>query len=372
MPCLASTAFALARRNVRQPHPWFPEFPKSFLHYTAEVVVSRTRQSLVPAATFAATLTVVALATSAAVDRLSGLALLRPGVEAGERPPDGDHYLANDTGGHVDHHVLYFGIDDDAQRRLQAADVLFLGNSRLMFALRPEELRPFFAAQGLSYYVLGFGFREADRFPLAILRRFDLRPKLVVVNADGFFGGGMSPWAEQVIRDTPFAARKRQWEAEASHEARRMTHVVFPHWPSILGLPGLGNGRTFTAYRSRLDGTWSIWPWRTASAAFRPAPLEGPGVGRGEARDADRFAAELAQRGARLVLTRVPTPVAMPGAGPAEVARRLRVPLVAPEIPGPTSADQSHLDAASAHDWTRAFLDALAPHLTGLAGSRLR
>lgn len=371
MSCLGATPQRRRSREREPPRPCFAQFPKSFLHYTAEVEISRARQRLVPTATFAAMLTLTALATSALVDRVSGLALLRPGVEAGERPPDGDHYLANDTGGHVDHHVLYFGIDDEAQRRLQSADVLFLGNSRLMFAMRPEELRPFFAERGLSYYVLGFGFREADRFPLAILRRFDLRPKLVVVNADGFFGGGMSPWAEQVIRDTPFAARKRQWEAEASHEARRLTHVIFPHWPSILGLPGLGNGRTFTAYRSRQDGTWSIWPWRTAAAAFRPAPLEGPGVGRGEARDADRFAAELAQRGSRLLLTRVPTPVAMPGAGPAELARRLHVPLVAPGIPAPTSADQSHLDAASAHDWTRAFLGALAPHLDGLADARV-
>ena len=339
------------------------------MHYTAEVARTRARQTLVPLATFLATLTGLALATSAVVDRVPALAALRPGVEAGERPPDGDHYLANDIGGHVDHHVLYFGTDAEVVARLRAAEVLFLGNSRLMFALRPEVLRPFFAAQGRSYYVMGFGFREADRFPLAILRRFDLRPRLVVVNADGFFGGGLSPWAEQVMRDTPFAARKRQWEAEAAHEARRISHVVFPHWPSFFGLPGLGTGRTFTAYRSRLDGTWAISPWPAATTPFVPTPLEGAGVGRGEARDGDAFLAELQARGARLVLTRVPTPVPMPGAGAAETARRLGVPLVVADIPGPMSADHSHLDEASAHDWTRAFLERLAPELDALDGT---
>lgn len=336
------------------------------MHYTAEVAPTRARQTLVPVATFVATLALMALGTSGLVDRVPALTALRPGVEAGERPPDGDHYLANDIGGHVDHHVLYFGIDPEVLTRLRAAQVLFLGNSRLMFALRPEVLRPFFAGQGLSYYVMGFGFREADRFPLAILRRFDLRPRLVVVNADGFFGGGLSPWAEQVVRDTPFAARKRQWEAEAAHEARRLTHVIFPHWPSFFGLPGLGTGRTFTAYRSRFDGTWAISPWPTATAPFVPTPLEGAGVGRGEARDGDAFLAELHARGARLVLTHVPTPVPMPGAGAAETARRLGVPLVVAHIPAPTSADHSHLDAASAHDWTRAFVEQLAPQLAGL------
>ena len=40
---------------------------------------------------------------------------------AAERPPDDDHYLANDVGGQVDHHVLWFGIDAEVVRRLKAA-----------------------------------------------------------------------------------------------------------------------------------------------------------------------------------------------------------------------------------------------------------
>lgn len=326
----------------------------------------RRPRPLAPAAAFLAALAAAGLVTSLAVDRLPALAALRPLEEAGEVPPDDDHYLANDTGGHVDHHVIYFGLDDEVTTRLRAADVLFLGNSRLMFALRPEVLRPFFAARGLRPYVMGFGFREADRFPLAVIRRLDLRPRLVVVNADGFFGGGLSPWADVVMRDTAFAARKLQWEAEAAHEARRRLHVLFPHWPRFLGLPGIGQARTFTAYRSRLDGTWDIWPWPAADQPFRPAPLTGAGPGRGEARDAEAFKAEMTARGARLILTRVPAPTPMPGAAPAAVAARLGVPLVAPDIPGPTSHDGGHLDAPSAFDWSRAFLDALAPHLADL------
>lgn len=346
----------------------FSQFPKSILHYTAEMTPTRARQSLVPVATFGAALAVAVAATCAAVDRLPAFVGLRPGIEAGARPTDGDHYLANDIGGHVDHHVIYFGTDAAVVRHLKAAEVLFLGNSRLMFALRPDVLRPFFADRQRTYYVMGFGYREADAFPLAILRRFDLRPRLVVVNADGFFGGGLSPWAEEVVRDTPFGARKRQWESEATHEARRLTQVLFPHWPSFLALPGVGNLDTFTAYRSRQDGTWDISPWRAAGHTFQPAPLEGPGVGESEAREADAFVAELLARGARLVLTRVPTPVAMPGAGAAETARRLGVPLLVANVTAPTSVDHSHLDAASAHDWTRAFLDQLAPEIDRLDG----
>lgn len=314
-----------------------------------------------PAAVFVVTVVTAVLATD-----LARIGVPGPGgagdVADSERP-DADHYLANHVGGHVDHHVLYFGTDTETLTQLRAAQVIFLGNSRIMFALRPEALRPFFAAAGLPYYVMGFGFAEADRFPLAIIRKFDLHPALVVVNADGFFGGGLSSWAEVVNRDTAFAARKLQLEAEAAHEARRMVERLLPNWLQRFGLPGLGLRRGFIAYRSRQDGTWEVSPWPEGTQGFVEPPPDGPALGRGEAVAARAFKAELDARGSRLVLTRVPSPEPMPGAGPAQFAALLGVPLVIPEVAALTTHDHSHLSQASAHDWSRALVQALAPHL---------
>ncbi|MGD9902259.1 MAG: hypothetical protein AB7U83_02220 [Vicinamibacterales bacterium] len=297
-------------------------------------------------------------AARAWVPALQGLTQL---VAAAERPPDDDHYLANDSGGQIDHHVLWFGLDAEVTRRLRAAEVLFVGNSRLMFALRPALLRPFFADLGVPYYVMGFGHREADRFPLEMIRRYDLRPRLVVVNADGFFGGGLSPWAEVVNRDTPFAARKFQWESEVAHEVRRYVHRVVPNWFRLFGAPGLGLRRGFIAYRSRRDGTWAISPWPEGTQGFADGSLDGPELGRGEIAAARAFKAELDRRGARMVITRVPSPEPMPGAGPARFAELLEVPLALATVPGLTTADNSHLSEGSAHDWTRALLGTLEP-----------
>ena len=317
-----------------------------------------------PAAVFVVTLVSAVLATD--LVRLAVPALNDTGDVAHAERPDRDHYLANDVGGHVDHHVLFFGTDAEALARLRAAQVIFLGNSRIMFALRPETLRPFFAAEGLTYYVLGFGFREADRFPLAIIRKFDLRPELVVVNADGFFGGGLSPWAEVVNRDSEFAARKRQLEAETAHEGRRVVERLLPNWVQLAGLPGLGLRRSFIAYRSRRDGTWDVSPWPEATQSVAAPSLDGPEMGRGEVAAARAFKTELDARGTRLVLTRVPSPEPMPGAGPARFAALLDVPLVIPEVAALTTHDHSHLAEASAHDWSRAFVQALAPYLRTL------
>jgi hypothetical protein len=314
-----------------------------------------------PAAVFMVVLLAAVVATELARTTVPALQGRVQIIAQAERPPYADHYLANDVAGHVDHHVIYFGLDEEVVANLRAAEVLFLGNSRLMFALRPDVLRPFYDGDAVPYYVMGFGFREADRFPLAIIRALDLRPRLVVVNADGFFGGGLSPWAEVVVRDTPFAARKLQFEAEAAHEARRVVHQVVPNWLRLFGLPGLGLRRSFIAYRSRVDGTWEISPWADGTDAFVAGTLEGLALGRGEVAAARAFKAELDARGSALVLTRVPTPEPMPGAGPARFAALLGVPLVTADVPALTSHDHSHLSEGSAHDWSRAFVRALAP-----------
>jgi len=316
-----------------------------------------------PAAVFVVALVAAVVVTDAARLTVPALRDHENLVDRSGRPSYADYYLANDVGGPVDHHVLFFGTDADVLARLRAAEVLFVGNSRLMFALRPDVLRPFFEAEGLTYYVMGFGFREADRFPLAIIRKFDLRPRLVVANVDGFFGQGLSPWAEVVNRDTPFAARKLQAESEAAHEARRVVHRIVPNWLQLFGLPGFGARRPFIAYRSRLDGTWEVSPWPEATEAFLSPSLEGSELGRGEIAAARAFKAELDQRGTRLVLTRVPSPEPMPGAGPARFAELLGVPLVVDDVPALTSHDHSHLSRGSALDWTRAVVTALAPFL---------
>ena len=318
---------------------------------------------LYPVAAFALGLTAAIVATDVARLAVPGLRGREQTVVRSERPPDGDHYLANDRSGPVDHHVIYFGIDDEVMDRLRAADVIFVGNSRLLFAMRPDVLRPFFAAEGLRYYVMGFGFGEADRFPLAIIQKFDLRPRVVVVNADGFFGGGLSAWADAVHRDTPFDARKLQMESEVAHRVRALVHQVVPNWLRLFGLPGLGARTSFISYRSRFDGTWQVSPWGEGTQGFADGDLEGPALARGEVAAAQTFKQELDERGTELLLTRVPSPRPLLGAGPARFALLLGVPLVLGDVPALTTDDRSHLSEGSAFDWSRAFVAALAPVL---------
>ncbi|HYE88516.1 MAG TPA: hypothetical protein VEA16_19275 [Vicinamibacterales bacterium] len=317
-----------------------------------------------PALTFAAVLGGLVASTYAAWLGVPGLAGRIRHISLAERPPGADYYLAHDRGGHLDHHVLYHAVDPVAMRHLRDADVLFVGTSRMMFALRPSVLSPWASANGLTYYALGFGHRDGDEWVLEIIRRHDLRPKLVVANVDGFFGQPRSSWANRVRRDSRFGAVKLQIEGEAGHEARRAIHRVMPNWIDLYGRPGFPFGNEFIAYRSRENGAWQVSPWPEASMDAPAEDFAVEAVGERIASPARAFKAELDRRGAQLVLTHVPTPDR--GAGnPVSLGSLLGVPVVGMDVDGLTSHDGSHLSEESALAWSRRLTQDLQRYLPG-------
>jgi hypothetical protein len=279
---------------------------------------------------------------------------------AADRPPG--HFLAHDRGGHVDHHVLLHGMDADVLRNLQQADVILMGNSRLMFALRGDPLRQYFTARGLRPFALGFGHQEQHRFPLEVMRRHGLRPQLVIANVDNFFGGVTSAWGERVLRDSAFDAWKTRAEATVSHAVRRALHRVVPH------VPDLWKGeREFVIYRSERDGAWFI-----ATDFGQGAPLQDFYRGRDVVRPhnlelAMAFKEAVEAAGARLVFALVPgRDVSLTHAQ--TLADMVGVPLVAPEVPDLRTMDGSHLTDDSAARYAAVFFQHLDPILASLLG----
>ncbi|WP_157899273.1 hypothetical protein [Luteitalea pratensis] len=274
-------------------------------------------------------------------------------------PPAG-HFLAHDRGGHVDHHVLLHGMDAETLRNLQRADVLLMGNSRLMFALRGEALRQYFVTRGLRPFALGFGHEEQHQFPLEVMRRHHLRPRLVIVNVDNFFGGVTSSWGERVLRDSRFNAWKIEAEATVAHVIRREMHLVVPH------VPDLWDGeREFILYRSERDGSWFV-----ATRFGRGATLEPFYRGRDTVRPhnlqlARAFKESVEATGARVVFVLVPgRDVSLTHAQ--LLADAVGVPLVAPDVPDLRTMDGSHLTDASAAGYASAFFQHLDPVLDDL------
>lgn len=309
--------------------------------------------------------TLATLAALCAAARLAAPAAARnPDIVTHRPPPEpGSYYLAHDRGGHLDHHVLYHGIDRTVLAHLKAADVLFLGNSRLMFALSRETLQAFFGPLRLSYYVLGFGHAEQDDFPARIIQRFDLRPSVVVINVDGFFWDGQSAWSAEVERESAFAAWKLVVESDVAHAVRHVVHSVVPQY-----VDGATGRREFVIYRSRQDGSWFVANRLDDGTEFAwpPGILHEPS--RRSLDAAAAFKEALTRRGAEMVLCLVPAPD-VPLTRAQLVASYLDVPLLTPRIAPLRTVDGSHLAPESARRFERALLEALRPLLRG-AGRR--
>jgi hypothetical protein len=273
--------------------------------------------------------------------------------------PSDDFYVATDS---LDHIVLSRGWGDTL-RRLKAADVLFLGNSRVMLGFARTELAPTFDRLGLKYYLLGFGHTEGDQFPLAIIRKFNLRPRVVVINADPFFVGGVSPFARQVNGMSAFDAHKALFEGAAHNHAVTEMRRVLPHWPDVAD----GPVTHLPLYRARSDGAW-LGPTDFAKTTPIREGIDAPPGPVPEARLllARQFKAEMDARGTQMVLTCVPSPAANPRQAE-EFARYLGVPFVAPTVDGLETFDRNHLTPASARRFTSAFAAAVEPVLAGMS-----
>ena len=280
-------------------------------------------------------------------------------------PPAG-HFLAHDRGGHVDHHVLLHGMDAETLRNLHRADVRLRGNSRLMFAIRGEALRQYFETRGLRPFALGFGHEEQHQFPLEVMRRHGLRPKLVIANVDNFFGGVTSAWGERVLQDSRFDAWKVEMEATAAHLVRREVHRVVPHVPDIWD-----GEREFILYRSERDGSWFV-----ATHFGRGGRLQSFYRGRDVVRPhnlqlARAFKESVEAAGARLVFVLVPGPeVSLTHAK--MLADAIAVPLVAPEVPDLRTMDGSHLTDESAARYAAVLFQYLDPVLDDVLGPQRR
>ena len=275
------------------------------------------------------------------------------------RYPDSSWYFVANTGTQLDHYVLFHGFGS-SMHAAREADIIVLGNSRTQFGLPSERLRVFEKRHGVKVFHLGLGFFEAYSFPLEIIRKFDLRPKLVIVNADGFFAEGESVLAKEV-RETP------RWKAAKTVYENLASSVVMPWLTAVFPLfvkPPLSS----YVLRSSTHGSWRPVDWPHYDTPFRdtPLPFEVGNVLPG----AQRFKAEMDRRGTQIILTCIPgEPEVCTPAVTVELAKALDVAAIVPWPRHLKIGDGSHLCPASGRRFARAFLDQLArsPELRAIA-----
>lgn len=262
------------------------------------------------------------------------------------------------TAGDYEHGALYYGLERTAIRQLQQADVVLMGNSRLMFATSTAATDDFFRRLGLRYYVLGFGYGETSEFPLKLLMRYGVHPRAVIVNADPFFQPGLSPPAADVTSGKPEIFKKYVGKAMA----QRVHKSICRLWPSAC------QPRANAIFRSVRDGRWhwegsfqtgQIFPLtadHTLPAWFDENLRALAGVG-------DDFRRTLGLERRCILLTGIPVPAIDSSAMAEKLGAAMAVPVVTARVTDLHTIDGSHLDSDSANRWAAAFFANLEPAL---------
>lgn len=269
--------------------------------------------------------------------------------------PNGNHYLAycNATGfGDYDRGAFRFALEPAAVQAAAQADVLFLGNSRMQFALSSQATVDWFGRAGARHYLLGFSHTENVVFAEPLLAGLKPRARAYVINVDRFFDDRVTSPTGEILHDKDVRSRyreKRFWQSL--------------HRPLCTAVPALcGDALTFVRYRDA--GHWEL----RGDTSRLPVTGTGTGPSRDQekwARYSDiarKFVARLPVDRACVILTIAPSQETMLEEAQA-IASALALPLIASWPEGLRTFDSSHLDRPSAERWSAAFFEAAGEQL---------
>jgi hypothetical protein len=253
--------------------------------------------------------------------------------------------------GDYDHGALWFGMEPEAARHAAAAEVLFIGNSRMEFGFSSAATSDWFAAAGASHYLLGFSHLENETFAAPLLARFRPQARVYVINVDRFFDDEESAPGAAILHGSDMQRRyseKRLWQ--------RL------HRPLCARLPRLC-GTELAFYRFRQDGHWLA----RGGGPDHPQPVAEAAPSEREQWDhyaalARQFVSKLPVDRSCVILTVVPSP-ATKRAEAYSIAAALGLELIDPQPQGLETFDETHLSVSSAQRWSAAFFEAAGPRI---------
>ena len=272
---------------------------------------------------------------------------IKPLYTADFEVPVGPYFYLDAWNFELSKPVLYHGLGDSIEHA-RAADILFIGNSRTQLGIREEFIVPLAQQHGLKVFSLGSGHAERVGFAMEVIKKHDLRPKVVVIlGGSHVYHHSYSDVAKAAIELTRWDAQKLWLETALSWNFRYRLHRIVPK----LGLLGHGISSGYIMYRSEVTGWWK--PARALGGRFKTSYSEKPAKYRRALKVATRVQRQLQRRGSLLVTGVVP--YRNTDYRHLELLKeKLDIPFVHPGLQLET-ADGSHLNYHSARQYTHAF-----------------
>lgn len=282
-------------------------------------------------------------------------------------PPDNTWYLSHIGNLGTVHHELFFHNVGPSISNAQKADILIVGNSRVLTGFDWRMLESFSHKYGVKFFNMGLGGGEGQFFYMKLMKKHKLRPKILLVNVDvhrdAFFRKNPSVKAAGVIK-TPrdkflknFYARNlnlRVWQiANASFPAgfERYFPILFQGWSrknQLIHDP---------VYRSSFHGGLFLDFKKRAQALpislpKKPHPCVVPAL---QMNIASRVEKKLRQWGIKMVTTSLPHNWLVRKCV-VQVTKKIKAPYIFIPPDDMTTFDSNHLDQRSAKLFTEKFL----------------
>jgi hypothetical protein len=268
-------------------------------------------------------------------------------------------YCQSKQYGDYEHGALYYGLEPGIGENIRAANVIVLGSSMAQAAFSTKAVRAYFDRHNLRFFVMGFGYGEGSPIALAILKRWEAAPQVLVINADPFFLDKSSEPALETLEGKPAFL----WRLTLKMMFQRIHRIL------CSAAPFLCRESEPSIFRSARDGQWN---WIGPYVADRTIPID-PTTRKAFAPEriemsrqwGEKFLTEIGLNRRCVVLTGIPNPLADTRAIAEALARALKTSSIFPPANGLelVTVDGGHLNLASAERWSGQFVEALTPIL---------
>lgn len=144
--------------------------------------------------------------------------------------PDSDTMYLDSWTGDADEsaHIALFHDLYGCTASYRDADVLLMGNSQMLLGIR-DNFKEFAEKKNLKYFVHAHGHNERGRFFLDVIKKHDIRNKLIIINLSSvFFSGGRSPYGAMVADLDWGQAWLRYWSIRIRWRVRTAAAYLLP------------------------------------------------------------------------------------------------------------------------------------------------
>lgn len=267
-----------------------------------------------------------------------------------------EHYLAYCHSlryGDYEYYAFWHNTEPEQLDNLSKADVLFLGNSRTQFAFSTQAVSDFFSELNIPYFLFGFGLGGKSEIPEALIQKYQLKPKVLIINADPFFSNEFNDTFERAkVNDDATA-----WEHKAKiFLQKQQSRICDPNRRIFLLSSWTCGGEVKTLYRSRETGSWVVdyyLPDLGIPVSYDNSFFETIDQ---TLKIAERFITNSGVPKECIILTVTPS-VYTPLQYAQTLADKAGIPAYFPELDNLVTIDESHLNKESAERWSQALLD---------------